>query len=140
MRWRATLLGSMLAGAGATVFIYGVMKWLTVRGSHLPFLLVNCIPFLFVGTFVGFQIARHRQSRISLAAFRAVGAAYVGIAVGVITWVIVEESLFRRFGTYPIYEEHNLFPVEIVIKWMIAAIPIGIGMWLGFQAARARSI
>ena len=140
MRWWATLL----AAAGATIFIYGVMKWLTVHGTRLPLiwelLLVNCIPFFFLGILVGFRIARHRSSRIWLAAFRAAGAAYGGIAVGVIIWVVVEESVFRRFGTYPIYEEHNLFPIEIVIKWVVAAIPIGIGTWLGFQAARARTI
>ena len=50
-----------------------------------------------------------------------------------IIWVVVEETVFRRFGTYPIYEEHNLFPIEILIRWVASAIPMVIGIGLGLS-------
>ena len=59
-----------------------------------------------------------------------VAATYGGIAVGVIIWVFVEELILRHFGVYPIYEEHNLFPIEIVMLWLLAAIPLLVGTGL----------
>ena len=65
------------------------------------------------------------------------GASFVaangGIAAGVIIWAfMVEEMILKRFGVFPIYMEHNLFPFEIVALWVSAAVPLILGMGLGF--------
>jgi hypothetical protein len=140
--WLVTLLGSFSVGAGAIVFVYGVMKWLTVQQSpespeyvHISPLVVFpviVVPFFLVGCFVSFRRKIHRQLGIASPVFAGVVVAYGGIAVGVIMWALmVEELVFRRLGHYPIYEEHNLFPFEIIIWWVYAAIPMVIGILLG---------
>ncbi len=64
---------------------------------------------------------------------------YAGIAIGVVVWSALEDLVFRHIGNgmFPIYEEHTLFPFEILILWLVAAIPLALGMWVARRAARA---
>jgi hypothetical protein len=57
-------------------------------------------------------------------------AAYAGIAGGVLLWVVAEEFIFRQFGTYPIYQSHDLWPIEIILWWLVALVPIAVGTLL----------
>jgi hypothetical protein len=58
-------------------------------------------------------------------------ATYAGIAAGVIVWALgVEELILKRFGAYPLYEEHSLFPLEVIAWWVMATAPILAGLGL----------
>lgn len=137
------LVGFMLAGLGATVLIYAVMKWLTVHGSKsagIFGLLVGGVAFLLVGWLVGFKVALVRQRRLWWRAFKGAAAAYGGVAAGVFLWATVEDLVFSRFGKYPIYEEHNLFPFEIIMWWLVAAIPMMIGICLSLGRSQPSEV
>jgi len=120
----------ILAGIAATFGLYGFMKlrailaWSTERGilGNLP---AAAVAFLLLGGVAGLRVAA--RPRTGGSAWRS---AYGGIAVGVVLWAMLEDLVFRRFGTYPIYEEHNLFPVEIIMLWVVAAIPMAAGIGL----------
>jgi hypothetical protein len=134
-RW-ATLWVPVLSAAAATVGLYGFLKVLTVTqlansGLRTPLVLLLAVAlFLVLGYRIGIGTAAGQTGRWS-AVLARVAATYGGIAVGVIIWVFVEELILRHFAVYPIYEEHNLFPIEIVMLWVLAALPLLVGTGLG---------
>ena len=141
--WSTTLLFSMLAGVGATLLIYSINKWLAVHGSHtagMRAVRVTVPAFLLMGCLIGVRIKLKSQTRIASTAFAGAAAAYGGIAAGVVMWAKVEDVVFRRFGTYPIYEDHNLWPAEIIIFWATAAIPMVIGIYVGLAAVKLAAV
>ena len=117
--------------------LYGVLKVLTVTqlansGLRTPVVLLLAVAlFLVLGYRIGIRTAAGGQTGRWSAVLARVAATYGGIAVGVIIWVFVEELILRHFGVYPIYEEHSLFPIEIVMLWVLAPLPLLVGTGLG---------
>jgi len=138
--WRAMLPTSVFAGAAATVTFYAARKALVLLGHLHPYenRMVDqiwlAVPvFLLAGYLIGVRLSVQRQSGdVWPAGFVGLVAANGGIVSGVFIWIGVEELIFKRFGVFPVYEEHNLFPIEIIILWVLAAVPLIIGMWLGY--------
>jgi hypothetical protein len=138
--WLAMLPTSVFAGAAATVTFYTARKALVLLGHLDPFenrmedeIWLAFPAFVLAGSFIGARLSVQRQSA-DLSPARLVGlvAANGGILAGVIIWLAVEELMFKRFGVFPVYEEHNLFPIEIIILWVLAAGPLILGMWFGY--------
>ena len=135
---RAALWVPVLSAAAAIVAIYAVIKVLVVyqvvdSGPRAPgVLLLAMAVFLLLGHRLGIGAAASGQTGRWSAALTGLAATYGGIAVGVIVWAfLVEELILRHFGVYPIYEEHTLFPIEIVMWWVLAALPLLAGTGLG---------
>ena len=135
---RAALWVPVLSAAAAIVAIYAVLKVLVVyqvvdSGPRAPgVLLLAMAVFLLLGYRLGIGAAASGQTGRWSAALTGLAATYGGIAVGVIVWAfLVEELILRHFGVYPIYEEHTLFPIEIVMWWVLAALPLLAGTGLG---------
>src|SRR5688572_16600443 len=134
---RAALWVPVLSAAAAIVAIYAVLKVLVVyqvvdSGLRAPGVrLLAMAVFLLLGLRLGIGAAASGQTGRWLAALTGLAATYGGIAVGVIVWALVEELILSHFGVYPIYEEHSLFPIEIVMWWVMAALPLLAGTGLG---------
>ena len=136
---RAALWVPVLSAAAALVAIYAVRKVLLVyqvvdvdSGLQAPGVrLLAMAVFLLLGLRLGIDAAASGQTGRWSAALTGLAATYGGIAAGVIVWALVEELILRHFGVYPIYEEHNLFPIEIVMWWLGAALPLLAGTALG---------
>jgi hypothetical protein len=56
----------------------------------------------------------------------------VGITAGVALWQTMEDRIFKRFGTFPVYSEDTLIGLTIIYWWVLAAIPLVLGACLGF--------
>jgi hypothetical protein len=117
------------ASAATLCAFYSLMKILLVRMTGVDIGLFDVLPFalggfFLLGIFVGFRITEPAEL-----GFRFL-AAYAGIAAGVLLWVGAEEFIFRRFGTHPIYQSHDLWPIEIVLWWLVAVVPIAVGTFL----------
>ena len=136
---RTALWVPVLSAAAAMVAIYAVRKVLLVyqvvdvdSGLQAPGVrLLAMAVFLLLGLRLGIGAAASGQTGRWSAALTGLAATYGGIAAGVVVWALVEELILRHFGVYPIYEEHNLFPIEIVMWWVMAALPLLAGTALG---------
>ena len=117
------------ASAATICAFYSLMKILAQRVPAVDIGMFDVLAsalggFLLLGIFVGFRITEPAEL-----GFRFL-AAYAGIAGGVLLWVLAEEFIFRRFGTYPIYQSHDLWPIEIILWWLVALVPIAVGTFL----------
>ena len=136
---RTALWVPVLSAAAAMMAINAVLKVRVVyqlfddRGPRATGVLLFAMAvFLLLGYRLGIGAAASGQTRRWSAARTGLAATYGGIAVGIIVWaLLVEELILRHFGDYPIYEEHNLFPIEIVMWWVLAALPLLAGTGLG---------
>jgi hypothetical protein len=110
------------------------MKLLPVPGLSLA---VSIGALLLLGWFFGVPFSGKDPL-----ARRAGLAAYVGLGVGVIANVMLEELLFRRWAgqnAWPstvIYVEHNLWPFELLM-WLLGALVL---MRLGASKRHASSV
>lgn len=133
-------LSAFLTGMIAILVIYSLSKAGLVLGlrrsggvSTWPFAFLT---FLLAGVRMGWPLrasAWQGPQGIWQGSLSCFVAANAGIAVGVVGWAFLEERIFRHLGTgtYPIYEDHNLFPFEILAWWVIGAVPLLLGISVG---------
>lgn len=139
-RW-ATLLLPAFSAAFVVVAVFSFLKVFAVLGVLSPWLraiaglLLPAALFVVLGHGVGMRAAASTPADRNPAMLAGLIAIYAGIAAGVIFWALgVEELILKRFGVYPLYEEHSLFPIEVVVYWVVATVPI----LAGFGLARVR--
>lgn len=135
-----------VAGTVGTVAIYAVMKTL-VLAYDFPISSVYAQRSTMVwgmslptGYLIGakLRVLCNRTGALWPAALASFVAANVGIATGVILWQVVEDRIFKRFGTYPIYSQDTLIGLTILYLWVLAAIPLVLGTCLGFALSNLR--
>jgi hypothetical protein len=137
---RALLLGLLASWA-----FYANAKWAAVT-EHTTEGFTTGRPFVVLlfgacGVLLGYGIIRRpRQNESPLATgFQALLGTWGGIAIGVVAWaLVVEEQIFRHIGDgiAPMYQEHNLFPIEIVMLCGLATLPSVLGLGLGAVIGR----
>jgi disulfide bond formation protein DsbB len=120
-------LAAGLAGMLGLLIVYGAAK-ASALGAPLGLTeLAIIVVLVFVLTGVGVGLSARVASNYGAMPWLS---AYLGIAAGVVFWAIIEEVVFSRLGPYPVYEERNLFPLEIVFWCVVATIPIAAGVIL----------
>jgi hypothetical protein len=136
-RQSAKLLVPALSGAFVVFAVFAVFKALAVMEVLSPGrraiagLLVGVALFVLIGYGVARRAAARTRGERTSAIFAGVMATYAGIVAGVLVWALgVEELILKRVGAYPLYEEHSLFPIEVVVWCVGATIPILAGIAL----------
>ena len=127
---------AILAGMGATLISYETQK--ALHESNIVWPLVVAV-FGLAGCAIGVRLCslpRRDDVGIWPAGISAFLVANAGIAVGVLVQVFLVEELFlKQFRDGLYYQEHNLFPVEIIVFAVLAAVPLALGICGGFFAA-----
>jgi len=115
-----------LMGTGATVLSLSVAH--ALKSSRTPASGTLALVFLVLVFAFCAGFARSRMPRRSAS---VAGMFYLGIPVGVVIDVVIDAVLFSH--------GRNLFPIEIMILCVVAAIPVAAGMYIGrfFEIAPA---
>jgi hypothetical protein len=124
-------LNALLAGAAATVGLYAAMK--IVRAYDLNLgqygkLAISLTLFFLGGAAGGVTAGRYEASLRSAA--MAFGALLIGVAAGVVAWNALEDHVFSRFSP-ALYQERKLFPVDVMLMWMLGWAPLLAGLAAG---------
>jgi hypothetical protein len=136
-----------ICGCAATVLLYCVNK--TVNISELRDLdrsvglMTIGILFFLVSAIAGWRVGALDASHRRAAARHSVGGIYVGIAIGVGVWLLIEELIFShiRTGLYPYHNELTMWPLDIIFWAILATIPtlLGIASGIGVRSRYASS-
>ena len=130
----------MLAGACSAIGLYGAMKIVHVFNLPLgPFSKLALSLSLFAAAGVaGGRVALGDGGTLR-AGVVAFGALLLGVAFGVVFWNGLEDYVFSRMSA-TLYEERKLFPVDVILLWMLGWKPLlvglAVGMFLPFGTSR----
>lgn len=95
--------------------------------------LVLSLSLFFLGGFAG-GVAAARQEVSVRSGVMAFGALLIGVAIGVVAWNALEDHVFVRVSQ-ALYQERKIFPVDVMLLWMLGWAPLlvglGAGMWFG---------
>jgi len=121
----------MLAGAGAAIGLYAAMKIVHVFALPLGSFakLALSLTLFAAGGFAGGRAALRDGARLRSAAI-AFCALLLGVAFGVVFWNGLEDYVFSRFSP-TLYEERKLFPVDVILLWMLGWKPLLVGLVAG---------
>jgi hypothetical protein len=121
----------MLAGACAAIGLYAAMKVVHVFDVPLgPFSKLALSQTLFAAAgFVGGRVVRGDSALLRSGAI-AFGALLLGVAFGVVFWNGLEDYVFSRISA-TLYEERKLFPVDVILLWMLGWKPLLVGLAAG---------
>jgi len=131
-----------ICGCVATVLLYCINK--TVNISELRDLdrsvglMTIGILFFLVSAIAGWRVGALDPSHRRAAARRSIGGIYVGIAAGVVVWLLIEELVFShmRTGLYPYHNELTMWPIDIIFWGILATIPTLLGIASGISVRR----
>lgn len=126
---------AVAAGVVAMLLSYAIAKALRAAGvpaasDGLPFAVVAAV-FAVAGIVAGRASSRAETGAMAIA--RPTGHVLLGVPLGVIVWALGIELLLRLVAP-GLYQDHNLFPFEIVMYWIFAAGPVALGVVLGRRA------
>jgi hypothetical protein len=133
---RFDTLHATLVGVIATLAVYATTKTVGTIGHRDSLIPIAVGVYALAGVVIGWRLAPGTAASMWRRGLARVAAAYGGIALGVILWVILEEVVFRRLSIDQLYEDHNLFPFEIVMLWIVGALPWLAGGCVGVVARR----
>jgi hypothetical protein len=124
-------LWALVAGAFTAIGLYAVMKVVRVYdvglGPYGKFAI--SLTIFFLGGFAGGDRVRRDGATLRSAAM-AFGALLLGVAAGVIFWNGLEDYVFSRFGP-ALYQDRKLFPVDVMLLWMLGWAPLLVGLAAG---------
>jgi hypothetical protein len=125
----------MLAGAGSAIGLYAAMKIVHVFNLPLgPFSKLALSLLLFAaGGFAGGRVALGDGGTLR-AGVVAFGALLLGVALGVVFWNGLEDYVLSRVSA-TWYEERKLFPVDVILLWMLGWKPLLVGLAAGMFIA-----
>ena len=126
------------AGVLSAIVLYAAMK--IVRVYDLPVgqygkLAISLTTFFLGGFAGGRATGRDRSGHLLRLGATAYGALLVGIGVGVVCWNGLEDFVFSRFAE-SIYQERKLFPVDVMLLWMLGWAPLLCGVVAGIMFRR----
>jgi H+/Cl- antiporter ClcA len=132
----------IICGCVATVLLYCVNKTVNIFESRdldrsVGLMTIGILFFLasmLAGWRVGALDASHRRA----SARHSIGGMYVGIAVGVVMWLLIEELIFAhiRTGLYPYYNAPTMLGLDIIFWAILATIPTLLGIASGIGVRR----
>jgi hypothetical protein len=128
-----------LVGLADCLALYAAIKVTTVANVELGDsmkLAIGLGLFGGIGVVVGVMARRFGTPPIWHTVAGGFAASLAGIAAAVLVWMALEETVFRRLGAYPLYEERTLFPVDVLMLWVFGSVPILAGLGLGLLVAR----
>lgn len=123
---------AVAAGVIAMLLCYVIAKVMRAGAipsatDGMPFVVVAVV-FAIAGVVAGRASPRADTGVMAIA--RPAGHVLLGVPLGVIVWALGVELLLRLVAP-ALYQDHNLFPFEIVMYWIYAAGPVAIGVWAG---------
>jgi len=127
-------LAGFVFGLGGCVALYAVMKVATVSEWDLgryTKVAIGFACFMAIGLGIGSTVRRLRHPRSSRLSAVGFGASLLGVAAAVVLWNLLEDVVFARVGTYPVYQERTLFPFDIALLWFFGSLPIIAGIIAG---------
>lgn len=126
----------MLAGACAAIGLYAAMKIVHVFGLDIApwskWLL--SVTLFAAGGFAGGRLVS-RDGAMLRSAVITYAALLLGVALGVVFWNGLEDFVFSRLSA-ALYEERKLFPVDVILLWMLGWIPMLAGLVAGVLVPR----
>jgi hypothetical protein len=130
----------MLAGACSAIGLYAAMKIVHMFNLPLgPFSKLALSLSLFAAAGLGggrIAVCDGGALRAGVVIF---GALLLGVAFGVVFWNGLEDYVFSRISPR-LYEERKLFPVDVILLWMLGWKPLlvglAVGMFVPFGASR----
>ncbi len=131
-----------ICGCVTTVLLYCINKAVNIfmlRDLDRPVGLVTIgILFFLVSTTAGWRVGALEPTHSRAAAGHSIGGIYVGVAAGVVVWLLIEEFIFAhvRTGLYPYYNELTIWPLDIVFWAILATIPTLTGVASGIGVRR----
>jgi hypothetical protein len=131
-----------IGGCVATVLLYCINKAANISElrdlDRTEGLITIGIMFFLVSAIAGWRVGAFDASRRRAAAWRSVGGIYVGIAAGVVVWLVIEELVFAhiRTGLYPYYNEPTMWPIDIIFWAILATIPTLLGIASGISVRK----
>jgi len=133
-------LNALLAGAATAIALYAAMKVVRVYDLGLgPYgkFAISLTLFFMGGAMGGVSARRYEASLRS--AVMAFGALLIGVAAGVVAWNALEDHVFSSFSP-ALYQDRKLFPVDVMLMWMLGWAPLLAGLAAGmfFGAGRSR--
>jgi hypothetical protein len=90
-----------------------------------------------VGGFAGGR-AMSRDGATLRSGVIGLAALLFGVAAGVVCWNGLEDYVLSRFGD-AIYQERKLFPVDVMLIWMLGWAPLLVGLAAGMLVPSHRS-
>jgi H+/Cl- antiporter ClcA len=131
-----------ICGCVATVLLYCINKAVNIselRDLDRPLGLMTIgILFFLVSAVAGWRVGALDPAHRRAAARHSVGGIYVGIAAGVVVWLLIEELIFThiRTGLYPYYNAPTMWPIDIVFWAILATIPTLLGIASGISVRK----
>jgi hypothetical protein len=126
-----------ICGCVATVLLYGINKAVNISElrdlDRSVGLMTIGVLFFLASAIAGWRVGALDDAHRRASARRSVGGIYVGIAVGVVMWLLIEDLIFAhiRTGLYPYYNAPTMLGLDILFWAILATIPTLLGIASG---------